>query len=335
MTTAPRATGAESDTAHGAGLGTHVSPQREHARSRDAGASSDFFAGEMVVLPEQLDAPKAQLVRAPVVDNVHLGDRYWRLRLTAPSIAVGVQPGQFVMLTVTPTGPSTWVLPRPMAVFDRNEATGTIDVVYGVLGWGTRQMSGITPGDELTVVGPLGRGFDLPAKATNLLVVGRGIGLCSLGLLAEAAVRQGSEVTVVTSSRHPGADILQPAFALAGCQSVISVVDSDGTSAPEALEARLEELMAHRAPQQIATCGSRRLLALCTRLAQRWRASLQVAVEAHMACGMGYCHGCSAWVAGPLDEGPLVCRDGPVFGWNVGPEGHFSSWGPGDQGSWG
>ncbi|MBO0872611.1 MAG: dihydroorotate oxidase electron transfer subunit, partial [Pseudonocardia sp.] len=57
--------------------------------------------------------------------------------------------------------------------------------------------------------------------------------------------------------------------------------------------------------------GSERLARLAAELGGRWRASVQVCLEAHMACGLGYCHGCATSTGG----GPprLVCRDGPVF----------------------
>lgn len=273
--------------------------------------------GRLEVLAQAAGRNYPSLVRAAVIANDHLGDRYWRMQMMAPDIASNTHPGQFVMLTVTPSGPSNWVLPRPMAVADRNEARGSIDIVYGTHGWGTRQMAEIRTGDELTVVGPLGNGFWLDPGTRHLLVVGRGIGLCSLSLLAVAASKQGVAVSAVLSARHPEANVLVPFFEALPHTQVLVALDTDGSSAPETLGPRLKALLDDAPAEQIATCGSRRLLRMSAGLAGRTGASLQVAMEAHMACGMGYCHGCSAWVLGADQEGPLVCRDGPVFAWSA------------------
>jgi len=40
---------------------------------------------------------------------------------------------------------------------------------------------------------------------------------------------------------------------------------------------------------------------------------VQVSLEAHMACGLGYCHGCATGTRTADEESPLICRDGPVF----------------------
>jgi dihydroorotate dehydrogenase electron transfer subunit len=67
-------------------------------------------------------------------------------------------------------------------------------------------------------------------------------------------------------------------------------------------------------PSAIMVCGSNRLTAMATKLAQAWEADLQVSLEENMACGIGYCHGCAAPMRSQPDrEGPLVCVDGPVF----------------------
>jgi len=273
--------------------------------------------GHLVMLEGPVSPVHSSLARAVVVANDHLGDRYWRMQLSAPEIAGNTQPGQFVMLTVTPSGPSNWVLPRPMAVADRDETRGTIDVVYGTHGWGTRQMAGICTGDELTVVGPQGNGFRLDAGTKHLLLVGRGIGLCSLSLLAVAASTRGIAVSAVLSARDREANVLVPFFEAVPGVQVLAVLDADGSSDPAVLGPRLHALLDEVPADQIATCGSRRLLRMSAALAARTGAALQVAVEAHMACGMGYCHGCSAWVEGADQEGPLVCRDGPVFAWSA------------------
>ncbi|GAB3686867.1 iron-sulfur cluster-binding protein [Saccharopolyspora tripterygii] len=92
------------------------------------------------------------------------------------------------------------------------------------------------------------------------------------------------------------------------------MTDAEGTSSVSALRERSHRAFDSDRPQQILTSGSERLTRLAPELAARWHAGAQVSIEAHMACGLGYCHGCAAGDGGSAHDAPLVCRDGPVFG---------------------
>lgn len=271
------------------------------------------FLSSLVPLPAWRVEPRASEAR--ILANRHLGDRYWIMTLDARLVADDAMPGQFAMLSIGSRGTHRSLLPRPMAVFNRDKSVGTIDIIYGIYGEGTRRLSEAVPGEVLTVVAPLGRGFSLPRKTTHLLLLGRGIGTCSLGLLATCATRAGMKVSAVLSSRSPGSDVLRPMFESMGLDRVMSVFDSDGTSDAGLLHGEVVQHMGSARPERIATCGSARLLRMSVVLAKEWRAKVEVSVEAHMACGVGYCH-CCAVPVGPEREGPLVCRDGPVFGWS-------------------
>ncbi len=254
--------------------------------------------------------PPVLSIDATVVGNRPLRDRYWRLRLAAPGLAAA-EPGQFAMLTVTRNPAHGPVLPRPMAIYDVDRAAGYADIVYSVVGEGTRRLTGFATGQQIGVVGPLGRGFDLP-RTGHALLLGRGIGTCSLTLLAKAAAEAGIRVSAVASGRNPAAVIGTRVYQAAGAD-MLSVDDETGSSHPGLLRERLVGDLDAQPPSLVATCGSARLQLLTGDLARRWAADAQVSVEAHMACGLGYCHGCSTAATGDALEAPLVCRDGPVF----------------------
>jgi dihydroorotate dehydrogenase electron transfer subunit len=257
--------------------------------------------------------PEPTWCRAEVLVNRRHSDRYWYLRLAAPSIAEVARPGQFVMLTAARTPSAGPVLPRPMAIYARDGGPGLIDILYAVIGEGTRALSTFRPGEHMVVVGPLGQGFVVRPDTERLLVVGRGIGTCSLTGLAQGLAREPVELFVVTSGRDPRSVIGADLFREHGAAAVWAVNDADGTSDVDALRARLCDALDDRPPQQILTCGSDRLARLCAELGTRWEAAVQASVEAHMACGLGYCHGCATGAPSEHGESPLVCRDGPVF----------------------
>lgn len=257
-----------------------------------------------------------------IVAHEDVGGRYRRMVLEAPTIAASAAAGQFVMVTADlPTGaearPSP--LPRPMAVHRRRPDEGLIEIVYGVVGAGTQALSTVPVGSRLTVIGPLGQGFDGGSGRGGVLALARGIGVCAVMSVVEDCVRAGRPVLPVLSGRT-AAELIGVGDCAELSVDPWLVTDADGTSDVEALEARLRARGEQALPGLVVVCGSRRLIDLADRLGRAWGAEVQVSVEAHMACGLGYCHGCAVPLGGV--EGPLVCQDGPVFDLMPDPTGH-------------
>lgn len=277
--------------------------------------------GHLAVIPrDEGSCPVSTptLARAVVVDHHHVADRYWYLRVLAPSIAATAQPGQFVMITIARDGELGPVLPRPMAIYATDAAHGYVDVMYGVVGAGTTRLTTFAVGETLTIVGPLGRGFVLNGETSRILLIGRGIGTCSLTALAFSAAEHGVSVVAVDSARTAHALVADRTYRRAGVERLFQVTDSEGSSDAEALRQTLTRELDDAPPQQIYVCGSNRLIRLCIQLGERWGADTQVSLEAHMACGLGYCHGCSSGQRTADTEAPLICHDGPVFRWSAG-----------------
>lgn len=260
--------------------------------------------------PIRRSAPQPQPTwhRAVLLKHRAISDNHRFLRIEAPSIAAHARPGQFVMLTIARGSGHEPVLPRPMAIYRRDPELGAIEIVYGVIGDGTKRLSEFRVGERILVVGPLGQGFEVPDRG-RLLLVGRGIGTCSLTTVAE----DHPGVVAVASARTPDSLIGPEVYRACGADRVYEVTDVAGTSSVDRLRARLLADLAAAPPQQILTCGSQRLAQLCRELGDRWGAGVQVSVEAHMACGLGYCHGCADGEKESAAESPLICVDGPVF----------------------
>lgn len=277
-------------------------------------------AGMIPALPER-HRPRQRAMRptpmmesARILEHEHLGTNNWRLLLKSERIVRAARPGQFIMITVPRSDGQDFLLPRPMAIHRRRTEKGAIEVVYATVGAGTRALARSAVGDLLTVVGPLGTPFTLEPGHSSILLLGRGIGICSLMTVAEEARDAQRAVFMVLSARTHEALVGSSDTDELGA-AAIAVTDEDGTSGPAKVEARiLEHYGECQSPDVIMTCGSRRLERLAHRLGRRWRVPVQVSVEARMACGLGYCHGCA--LPNPTSteiEGPLVCVDGPVF----------------------
>ena len=117
-----------------------------------------------------------------IISNERDSDLYFRLMLRAPEIARATQPGQFLHLRILSLRDA--LLRRPFSIF---QAQGdTVSVLYKSVGKGTETLSRMRAGEELSVIGPLGHGFTVPAAGgeTPLLVAG-GYGMAAMYLLAE------------------------------------------------------------------------------------------------------------------------------------------------------
>jgi dihydroorotate dehydrogenase electron transfer subunit len=322
------------------GLGRRMAAdagRRAAAAQARAFAEADERALEGLVSvrpPSAVPRPQPVWDDAEVLVHEPVGERYRRLVLASATIAATAQAGQFLMITVPPSGGDTILLPRPMAIHRRRPATparpatgdqpataaiaGTIELIYGVVGRGTRALAAVPVGASLQLTGPLGRGFDFPAGARTALLIGRGVGVCGVMGAAEDAAASGIRTTMVLSGRSVEQLLGRTDCAELGVR-VIEATDTDGTSDLTTLTARLRGHFDASTPKRtppdvVMVCGAGVLTRLAAELGAHWGVPVQASLEAHMACGLGYCHGCAAPVQhDPSTEGPLVCADGPVF----------------------
>jgi dihydroorotate dehydrogenase electron transfer subunit len=238
---------------------------------------------------------------------------YRHLVLRTDAIAAGAAPGQFFqLLCPAPPGEAPF-LRRPMSLYGADPAAGTVEFLYKVTGAGTRGLATLPVGGRLDMLGPLGHGFVLNPAWRHVVAVGRGVGLATLGPLAQQARGMGIGVTAILSARRPELMLSDMLFRRHGAE-VLAVHDHDGTSAPGAVEAMLRRLIAAGRCDAFFTCGSARLLRLQQRLAREFGLPGQVALEQQMACGLGMCFCCVRdFEVGGRTVHKRVCWDGPVF----------------------
>jgi dihydroorotate dehydrogenase electron transfer subunit len=250
---------------------------------------------------------------APVVANAPLTGDYWLIELAAPAIARELVPGQFVNIRIA--GSLAPFLRRPFSVYRVSRDGARLQVAYKVQGEGTRLMTATMPkGGTCDVIGPLGRGFTLPPNARRIAVIGRGIGIAALPTLVDAAVARGVEVHAFLSARNAPNIVARDIFAAYGCPTTLH---TDDTRDVPMVTDHLVALAARTRFDAFYVCGSNRLARATHALAARLGIPAQIAMEQHMACGFGDCHGCVIEVN--LDRHGRgtafreVCHYGPVF----------------------
>jgi dihydroorotate dehydrogenase electron transfer subunit len=272
-------------------------------------------APAVVGQPEEGHSPPqcpVEETRCPVLAHDWVNDEYKHLVVRATPKALAAKPGQFFqLLCPSPDAIEVWFR-RPQSVYRVERSSGRLEFLYKVVGRGTQGLGTLKPGDMLDMVGPLGQGFTIDARWKNIVVLGRGVGLATMAPISQLAGQMGVRVTAILSARSPELALAADLFESVG--TVIKVLDTDGSSSVENVEAILRRLIREGKADAFYTCGSNRLLQLMKRVAREHRIPGQAAMEQIMACGLGPCYICvRTFEVEGKKELRRVCVEGPVF----------------------
>src|ERR1039457_3932718 len=184
-----------------------------------------------------------------IVSNERDSDLYFRLAARPPPVARLVRPGQCTHVRILPLKEA--LLRRPFSIF---QVSGdTLSILYKTIGRGTEVLSCRRPGEELSMIGPLGHGFNVPPPTgeTPLLVAG-GYGMAALPLLAQRSPQKG----VVFAGGRRRVDILcEEEFRALGWE--VRVTTEDGSHGEKGLvtQALLTELKRRAPGCKLFACG--------------------------------------------------------------------------------
>ena len=247
------------------------------------------------------------LYNLPVIKNTPISYNTYLMELEAPDLAPHIKPGQFAM--VYTSNPAT-LLPRPISIADASDTT--ITFVYQVVGSGTTEMTRLQQGNTAKILAPLGKGFFLKGGETKIrsqqnkvAIVGGGIGIAPLLLLAKKLKAQGSIVEGYFGFRDTPImqDLFEPLLDRIYIATEVGHTGHRGNVVDilYALNPTYDEVLA---------CGPKPMLdALHIYTATKFIPT-QVSMEERMACGLGTCVGCALKVAGTNIR---ICTEGPVF----------------------
>ena len=248
------------------------------------------------------------------------GDQYI-LTLDSSEIAKATKPGQFVHLTVS----NALAMRRPISIMSVDVENNTFDLLYKVVGEGTRQLAERKIGEVLSVIGPIGNSFKMTDKKLPLLI-GGGVGMPPMISIAQdikdsdydAFVILGSEVPFPFTPELskmgnpcPKASHTMPlleewgvACRLASLQNYEGVYQGYVT---DLAKVYLDSLSADDLAQvEVYACGPHPMLEAVAKLAKEYNLPCQVSLEEYMACAVGGCAGCVVEVQ--TDNGPAMKR---------------------------
>jgi dihydroorotate dehydrogenase electron transfer subunit len=274
-----------------------------------------------------------RLVAAELVDSREILPGQWIQSFHAPHLANGSRAGQFVHVR---TGDySGLVLRRPFSINTANVAAGIISIHFRTIGRGTEWFTRLRPGDLVDMLGPLGRPFEVDPRSRHLLLVAGGLGMAGVRMLADEAIRDGRQVTLLFGAA--AAREVYPSNLLPDEVEYVVATD-DGSLGHHGYVTELVEQYEAWADQAFA-CGPHPMLAALAGQAvtrrqrlgvaklgrkrgggkqdpvgspvARRKAFLQVSMEQNMGCAVGACLGCV--VMSTTGTPQRVCREGPVF----------------------
>lgn len=228
-----------------------------------------------------------------ITENVKLTDNVMRMRLKGDTSAITAS-GQFVNIKL-----DGLFLRRPISVCDCEGDELTI--IYKIVGKGTELMGNMTSG-ELDVLTGLGNGYNLSHSGDKPLLIGGGVGVPPMYLLAKKLVAEGKKVSVILGFNTKNEVFYEEEFKKLGCSVGVTTVDgSYGT------KGFVTALMEDADYTYTFCCGPEPMLkAVCSAS----KTSGQYSFEERMGCGFGACMGCSCKTVTGYKR---ICKEGPVL----------------------
>ena len=228
-----------------------------------------------------------------IIENTRLTASVYRMRLVGDTSHI-TRPGQFVNVKL-----DGFYLRRPISVCDCQGDTLTL--VYKVVGKGTEAMSKMTEG-TLDILTGLGNGYDLSLSGDKPLLLGGGVGVPPLYLLAKELIGEGKDVTVILGFNTKDEIFYEEEFKAIGAKVLVATADGS-----YGVKGFVTDAMKDLSYTHFYTCGPEPMLRAVSKATVT---SGQLSFEERMGCGFGACMGCSCKT---LTGNKRICKEGPVM----------------------
>jgi len=258
-------------------------------------------------------------VKAFVRANAEIAPEHFAMALELENGFPRPDAGQFVMIRIE--GNDVF-LPRPFSIagWDGTDVP-KLKIIYRVIGAGTAMLSKWEAGKSVSLTGPLGRGFSMPADRRDIVLIGGGVGVAPLlYLLQQCAEAQGrgraGRMVWYAGARTASAMVGAKLAEQFGADLMLCTDDgSEGFAGPVTERFAGERSAFDERTTSLYACGPRPMLQRLQVLLSGSPMTCEASLEERMACGLGACLGCAVAIrdeAGNRDY-RRVCKEGPVF----------------------
>ncbi len=228
-----------------------------------------------------------------IIENTKIAKDVYKMLLRGDTSGIK-NPGEFVNIRL-----DGFYLRRPISVCDVEGDVLTL--IYKVVGKGTAAMSEMIVSTELRLLTGLGNGYDLSLSGDSPLLVGGGVGVPPMYLLAKRLLAQGKRVSVVLGFNTADEVFYEDEFKALGCEVKVTTVDGSHGVKGFVTDALPESY------SYFYTCGP---MPMFRALNKAVKTSGQFSFEERMGCGFGACMGCSCKT---LTGNKRICKEGPVL----------------------
>ena len=231
-----------------------------------------------------------------ILSNTNLTSNVYIMTLKGDT--QGIRCGQFVNIQL-----DGLFLRRPISVCDCEGDLLTL--IYKVVGRGTEKMSRMAEGESLDLLTGLGNGYDTAVSGEHPLLIGGGVGVPPLYMLAKRLIAEGKRVSVILGFNTAREVFYEEEFrALGACVTVTTV---DGTHGTRGFVTAALGDEVHADYTYFYTCGPEPMLRA---VYSATKTEGQMSFEERMGCGFGACMGCSCKT---LTGNKRICKEGPVM----------------------
>jgi len=228
-----------------------------------------------------------------IVKNEKLTENVFKMTLSGDTSEIKT-PGQFVNIKL-----EGLFLRRPISVHDCYD--DTLVIIYKTVGKGTEMMSHMNSG-ALDLLTGLGNGYDTSISGKRPLLIGGGVGVPPLYLLAKKLVSEGKDVSVILGFNTSDEVFCEDEFK--ALSNDVRVTTVDGTYGTRGFVTDAFDGIDYT---YFYTCGPEPMLKAVYKATET---SGQFSFEERMGCGFGACMGCSCKTVTGYKR---ICKDGPVL----------------------
>ena len=152
-----------------------------------------------------------------ILSNRALTDTVYKMVLCGDTSDI-TRPGQFVNLKL-----DGFYLRRPISVCDC--VGDKLVLVYKVVGGGTEKMSRMRVGEKIDILTGLGNGYDITRAGDKPLLLGGGVGVPPLYMLAKELLIADKKVTVILGFNTESEIFYEKEFKALGAKVIVATAD--------------------------------------------------------------------------------------------------------------